>query len=475
MLKNKTANNFLVVMMSNITSIVAGIIVAFIVPKLLSVDDYGYYKTFTLFTGYMGLLNLGIADGIVLDYGGYNYEQLDKFSFRSFFRWFIIVHIFFCGVMGIVGLTIKGDYGFIWVMLALNTLVINTVGYFQQISQITQRFKELSIRKILQSISSIIAAIILFLIWKKNGQPDYKIYVLFLVMFSTILAMWYFYTYREIILGKRIADKEALPQIRHFIQIGFPLLFANICSTLILTLDSLFVNVLFNTIEYAAYAFAYNMLSLVTVATSAASTVLYPSLKRTSVENLRKNYSTLIGFMQIFVFAALVVYFPLCLFIDWYLPKYIESLVIFRIIFPGLAISSCVTVIMHNYYKVLGNNLRFFKKSIIVLLVSGLANATAYYVFRTTSSISIASIIVMMFWYIYVEHGLESFRWKDNYKNTFYLIGMGLSFYLITIIPNMFISGGIYIIAYCILTFIIQRDTVRKAINYMGKNDPKIF
>lgn len=81
--------------------------------------------------------------------------------------------------------------------------------------------------------------------------------------------------------------RDTLPEIVHLIQIGFPLLFANLCSTLILTLDRQFVNVLFDNATYAVYAFAYNMLSLVTVATSAISTVLYPTLKRVDLESIK--------------------------------------------------------------------------------------------------------------------------------------------------------------------------------------------
>ena len=138
------------------------------------------------------------------------------------------------------------------------------------------------------------------------------------------------------------------------LKIGFPLLFANLCATLILTLDRQFVNILFDTSTYAVYAFAYNMLSLVTVATSAIATVLYPTLKRSTKESMVENYPRLIALMLLLVFAANAVYFPLCWFVKWFLPKYNDSLVIFRIIFPGLAISSAVTVVMHNYYKVLG-------------------------------------------------------------------------------------------------------------------------
>ena len=71
---------------------------------------------------------------------------------------------------------------------------------------------------------------------------------------------------------------------------------------------------------------------------------------------------------------------------------FLISLLIFRIILPGLVMSTVLTVVMHNYYKVLGLSASFFKKSIIALIVAFLANLVAFLIFKSRESISIASI-----------------------------------------------------------------------------------
>ena len=242
-------------------------------------------------------------------------------------------------------------------------------------------------------------------------------------------------------------------------KIGFPLLFANLCSTLILTLDRQFVNTLFDNTTYAIYAFAYNLLSLVTVATSAISTVLYPILKQSNEDTLKRMYEKLVEVILVFVFAALLVYFPLSIFIDFYLPKYHDSLVIFRIIFPGLAISTSITVIMHNYYKTMGKNIIYFRKSLVTLGFSALANYIAYLIFKTTIAISIASIITMGLWYLFVEEyfvKIYAVKWK---KNFLYMIFMMVSFYTITSIASFWLSMVAYFIAWLVITFVFFHGT----------------
>ena len=165
--------------------------------------------------------------------------------------------------------------------------------------------------------------------------------------------------------------------------------------------------------------------------------------------------------MHIFVFGSLVVYFPLKVFISWFLPNYIGAINIFRIIFPGLAISSSITVIMHNYYKTLGKNNYYFKKSIVILIISAIANGIAYLVFKTTVSISIASIIVMIIWYLYVEHFFVKEYNYSRWRNFGYMMLTIFLFYLVTFIENPIISSLIYFILYLLLTIVMHKSSLK--------------
>lgn len=461
MKRNKIFKHFLEVVTSNITTIISGIFVGFLLPKLLSVNDYGVYKTFTLYLTYVGFFSLGIIDGIVLKYGDKDYESIDKPRFRSYFSWYFIIHVFFATVLLLFAMVVSDKaLKFVWSAIAINMVATNFTGYFQQISQITQRFAEYSIRKVLQSVVNIVTVSGLYLLAYKGTNVDYRAYIVSVVFVNTIMTIWYVRTYKDIVFGPRIALVETKGEIYNLIKTGFPLLFANLCSSLILTMDKQFVNLLFSREEYAVYAFAYNMLSLVTVATSAVATVLYPTLKRTDKSKLKNRYSILISVMLVIVYGALVLYFPLCAFVEWFLPKYYDSLVIFRIIFPGLAISSCITVIMHNYYKVLGENLRFFIKSIFVLGISCVANGIAYYLFRSTSSISIASILTMVFWYLFIENDIIKKYKINRWRNIKYLLTMMIGFYLVTCAANRIMGFILYLVYFALGTFILQQDLV---------------
>ena len=454
------------VTISNIILVLSGIFVGFVIPKILSVEGYGYYKTFTLYTTYLSLCHLGIIDGIVLKYGGNDYEDLDRTHFRSVFLWYCLINLLFSLIFMIIAYQCSDiNISFIVLFLGLNVLAINVLGYFQQISQITQRFKEYSARRIIQGVANVlIVAILLLTMTHSNSVIDYKAYIFWIVVENYILSLWYVITYKDIIFGKRDILKDTFPSVLRYIKTGTPLLIANMCATLILTLDRQFVNVLFDVTTYAVYSFAYNMLSLVTVATSAVSTVLYPTMKRSTEAELVDKLDFFVRIMLVFVFGTMTLYFPLVFIINWFLPKYTDSLPIFRIIFAGLPISSAVTVVIHNYYKVFGRSTSYFFKSAIILLISGLANVMAYLVFKTTTSISIASVAVLLGWFICTEWYFVR-KYNLKYKKTLtYILIMMFTFYEITAIDGGLVGLVLYVLAFTLLSAAFFSKDIRQLI-----------
>ncbi len=448
----KAIKNILGVALSNVSGILSGVLVGFLIPKVLSVEGYGLYKTFTLYVSYLGMFSLGIVDGVYLKYGAKDYEELSRPLFRSYFKWFILIHVAFSLLAVITASTIDdANLRFILIMLGLNLIAVNVTGYFQHVSQITQRFKEYSLRKIIQSTLNVCIVAVLYLQYIKNGLVDYQIYVIAIVAMNYALMCWYVITYRELVFGEAIELGKTKSEIINLIMIGFPLLFANLCSTLLLTIDRQFVNILFSTEQYAVYAFAYNMLSLVTVATSAVSTVLYPLLKRKNKDESNELYPMLSAVVLVMVYFIIVAYFPLRLFINWFLPKYTASLTIFRIILPGIAISSVITVIMHNYYKVMNKNLLYFRKSLVVLFLSAVANYVAFKLFGTMESISVASIVTMVFWYLFVEKDLYDVDQVACHKNRFFAVAMMCLFYSSSAVENTWVGLLLYFVLFIVI------------------------
>lgn len=464
--------NILKVLFGNMLTIFAGLLTGFLLPMLINVTDYGYYKTFTLYMTYIGLFAFGIIDGINLVYAGTSLDKLNKEKFRLYYKVLTIVEVIFSLIVILFSIFfVDGHLKLIFLAVGLMILPNNLSGYFQQISQVTQRFTEYSIRNVVKSLGNIFIIVVMWFMTINNIKVTYIHYLIGFFIVNIILLIWYIHTYREIIFGTSINFNLEKKNLIKFIKIGFPLMIANLCTTFILTLDRQFVSILFSTEEYALYAFAYNLLSFVTVAISSISVVIFPMLKQKDSKNLEIKYDSYVGLVEIIVGLMLVSFFPLAIIINIILPKYVTSLLFFKIMFPSLIGSSVITTIMQNYYKSIGESFLFFKKSVIILILSIIANLITYYTIGTMAAFSVATVIIVLVWYINTESVLikkMNIKWK---KNFLYQLILMFIFYLITfLIDNYLIGMLMYIILFVILTLLFYSKLIQSNLRKTEKS-----
>lgn len=427
---------------SNIIKLVSSILIAFVIPNILGLTNYGYYKIFILYLTYIGLFHFGFIDGIYLKYGGLEYDQLDKKSFRSYFRFLLYLELLI-SIVGIIitVLLVDGEKKIIFLLLFLNLIAINLTTYYQFISQITSRFKEYSTRLIVLSITNILIVALMYFM----NISDYRIYIGLIVFVNYLLLIWYMYTYRDITFGRNGRIKHLKKDIICFFITGVPLLLANLAATFVITVDKQIVEILFPVEVFGVYSFAYSMLSMITVVVSAVGVVLYPTLKKTNLNNISRNYESLNRIIIVVVLVGLIGYFPLLWMIPRFLPDYIDSLVIFRIALPGLVLTSSISAVKHNFFKITNKNFSFFIIGILAVAMNIGLNLTAFWIYETTVSIAISSVIGITIWYIITEVYMVR-NYKVKWKSNTLLISIGIfSFYSITAFDNIYFSGLLYL------------------------------
>ena len=458
--------NILFVAISNIITLLSGILVGLILPKIMSKQDYGLYKTFTLYFSYIGLFPLGFIDGIYLLYAGVKYNDINKEKFRLYTRFLSVFQLILSIIVVILSIPfLDNEFGVIFLCIGINIVFNSLTGYFQIISQITGRFKELSIRNIIKATLTSISIIVLTILYYINLIPlvNYLIYIIIFTIISIVLTIWYIITYRDIVFFKATSLNSEAKEIFNLFRIGLPLLIANLVSSFILTIDRQFVSVLFDIETYASYAFAYNLLSLITTVISAISTVLYPTIKTYDEKTLFLNYNKLISIISLVVGLSICVFFPLKFIIEKWLNNYIDSLLIFRVILPGLVLSSCISIIMFNYYKALKLQTKYFCICLFTLFVSFIANTVVYLIFKNTISISIASVFVMFFWYFLTEFFIIKKIHVNSFKNCVFIFIEICLFYLVTFfIENVFIGLFAYLTIFVAISLLFHFKLICK-------------
>ncbi len=423
--------NIFKVVFSNFSLLGAGIVTSFVLPAFLSMEDFGYYKIFNLYVTYIIILQFGIVEGVYMKYGGKTIEDVNKKEFTSLMKSLFLIEV----AVGVVLVAIsmfflEGDVRFIGVSLAVNIVVVNITNLYQYLSQSIQRFSELSARNVAKAVLTILSVIAIFGLSKTNIKfADFKIVVLSIVAINFALLIWYMYTYRNLFSSAKLPSKNV---ILDMMKAGFPLCLANIISTLILNISRQIVSMFFPTTDYAVYSFAYSLLTLISTVVTSVAVVMFSMFKKQDTQTLLSKYSLNMKTVSVLMSMAMAVYFPLCWFVNLILPDYSYSLDIFRIVIPGLVFSSPVTIVIHNYYKALDKNTKFFIFSAIVLGVSVISGVGIYFAFNTMESVSWASVVVMLVWYVLTEVYLKKKYHVSAKFNLCYMVIMSAAFYIVS-------------------------------------------
>lgn len=458
----KFTHSVLLITCTNLIRFMANIAVTLIIPNILGKSDYGNYKTYTLYITYLVIFNFGLIEGIYLKYGGQDYDNLNKEKFRTYTRFlFVLEVIISLIVFFICNLFLEGDIKIVLTFLSLNILSVEFTTYFQRISQVTSKFSKQGIFDLFYSLSILIIVGIVYFF----HISSYKIYLTMITIMNYLILIWYIVNYWNIVKGKATGFKNEKNEILKLMSLGIPLMLANFASEFILNMDRQVVNIFFSKEDYATYAFSYNFLNVINVLIQAISLVLYPFLKKMDINNIKKNYSNSNSMMLIIVYFCLIAYFPLTKIINWLLPTYVDSIKILKIIFPISVFTSSITVIKHNYYKVLEKNNIYFVKTIIMLVISLIANFVSYFIFKTMESISIASIITMFLWYIDTEIYLIK-HYKIYYlKNLVYLCLMLLIYYIcVCIFSNIYMGFFIYGLLFFLISYILFPNLIKESL-----------
>lgn len=460
---NDFFKNTIRVIISNFALLLSSILVGLILPKILGVEQYGYYKLFMLYSVYGALLHFGFVDGILLHFGGENYCEIDKRKLRCITRFFISLELIVSSILVICSLFIPNDiYRFIFIAVGVYSFILNTFTYFQYFTQAIMDFGFLSRVNMLQAIStSVIIIVLLFLIKiKAINYVNYMQYTYCFIITYLIILFTYMFRYHDLVFGEALSLGKMKKTILMLFKIGFPVTISYQISNLILNLDNQYISIFFNNKIFGEYSFAYSLISLTTTVLTAVSTVIFPYLNKQEISNAIKNYGLNISYILGLMYFLIAIYFPVQVFVRIVLPEYIGSLAFFRILLPGVGITSCISLVIFNYFKITNNSMKYLALGIGVLILAIVLNYLAYFIFKDPYAIAISSLVVLFIWYLLSNSYLYKRYTIERNKNTFYMLLMTLVFEFVTLIKNPIISLILYLIVYFGITELLEHKVV---------------
>lgn len=391
MINSKLGKNFILSISAQLVALSVSFVSNLILPKFLSELNYAYWQTYFLYTSYVGILHFGVLDGIVLKYSQFDYDTLDTQSIRSVFRLVLIADL----IMGTIicffsFITFSTPYNIIGVFVAIGIVTRHSFTYSSYTFQITNRISLYAKLIIAQKLVSLITFCVLVILRVENFFW-YCICDLLSDIFACLILS---VQNRACYLGPLLSFKNALNEYFDDLKSGVLLVVANWSSILIVGLGRMIVQWKWGELVFGKASFAFSVTNLFLSFVTALSIVLFPSLKRMDSEDLPEVYIKIQKILTPFMIGILLLYFPGCLVLHMWLPKYDVSLSYLGLLLPMILFTSKASLLTNNYLKALRKEKEMFIINIVCVIIAFILNYLGAFLFDNINIILVTTVIV---------------------------------------------------------------------------------
>jgi O-antigen/teichoic acid export membrane protein len=437
-------------------SALAGIVQSFWIPKLLSVSDFGFWRAFILYTGYAGMLHLGLVDGALLRWSvpgqkpGRSLLQRAAAVLTGEHFLLILLGAALC----MLPLAHEEHRGFILVCLLIYALLFNLVGLLQVFFQSRGNFSFVAI--------GVSAAPLLFVLLLPalvhGGLTLHKVIAGFLLAWAVILIS-------GVALASRVKQSgdefgEGIGPSA-YLAAGWPILLANLGYGVMQSADRVTVNLTQPIERFAVYSLSQSIIYVPITLIAAISRVAFSHFAKADMESRPRLYGKVASLLTA-VWALLVPYF---FGVEWvirrFLPKYVGGLVPGSILLLSVLFLSLIQITQLPAYSLSGQQRRFFGSAVVAAAV---AFATAWIgsvIFGTLEAVAWSQVLTAAAWWA-ANYALLSRRSGAGYRG---LMRIASVFSLSTIVflavsrLAVGIAGRslLYLILVLPLTFLVLR------------------
>ncbi|MCQ9209951.1 MATE family efflux transporter [Granulicatella seriolae] len=451
--------NFGYLVSSNLLTVFISSFAILILPKLIGVAAYGYWQLYIFYAAYVGFFHLGWVDGIYLKYGGSSYSDLDKPKFYSQF----VTFNFFLSFLAIGVLifsqifVIEPDRKFIFAMFALNILITNSRTYIVSLLQATNKIKLSSF--ILINDRVIYISLLLFLL--AIGNRNYQVMVLSDVVAKLISLLYGVYICRDVLwLNIKYYSLDIWESIDN-IRVGSQLMLSNVASMLIIGIVRFGVEKNWDIETFGKISLTLSISNLMMTFINAVGIVVFPLIKRVSQEQFRKIYSLLQNILMPGMFIILLLYFPLRIILNAWLPNYSESLAYMALVFPMSVYEGKMALLIGTYLKALRMEKDIFKVNFIAMMFSIFLTILTTVVFKNLEAALISIVILLALRSIIAELILAKRLQISVSRDILYELALTVIFIFVGWNFSIPLAAAIYVVVVAIYLVVKKNDIVQ--------------
>lgn len=456
--------NFSYTLSSNLISLLISTLVVLIIPKVIGIQEYGYWQLYLFYSSYVGFLQFGWNDGIYLRYGGEKYENLNKQLFFSQFLMLLLSQILI-GIIIIIFTALfasNSNSEFILYSTAICLVITGTRAMFLFILQSTNRIKEYAKTTVLDRVIYFLLVIMLLLV----GITDFKIMIIADLTGRFLSFIYSMYFCRDIVFQKISNFYFSVNEMFMNMSVGIKLMFANIASMLIIGVVRFGIERAWDVETFGKVSLTLSASSLMMIFINAVGIIMFPILRRTDVKKLSSIYVIMRDFLMLILLGLLIMYYPLKTILSYWLPQYSESLMFMALAFPMFIYEGKMALLINTYLKTLRKEKVILVVNLISVSISVLVTIVSTIILKNLNLAVLSIVILLTLRSILAEIFISKIININVKKDILLEILLTATFIYSGWVLNSLYTIVVYGFAYSIYVF-IKKDDIKSSLKSM--------
>lgn len=410
--------------------------------------------------------SLGINDGIYLVHGGKTRVEVDKNNIASNF--FISLMFECIAAIIIVAIALmqmdSSERSFVLGSVAIYMILYCVSGFLGCMFQMMNETKLFSFSVVLDKFAFLLPLVFLLAL----RIDDFRCYIVFYVIAKLICSGYCIWLARDFFVLKNLSIIKTIPSTFKYIHVGICLMLSNIASMLILGIGRFCIDAAWGISTFGQLSFSLSLVTFITGFIVQFGMVLFPALRQTSESGIRSFFRIAQPSLSILLPGAFLLFWPMCAFINFWLPQYSDSIYYFVYLLPLCAFDGKMNIIGTTFLKVKRRERLLLLVNMSAVLISLVGAIVGAFFVEQIEWVVFAMLLAVVFRSVVSEFYVSKMVDISSSRLSFVEIILSLVFIITAISIEGVFGFLVYLFAY-ILYLVFARGDVKFLISSMKK------
>lgn len=390
----EVAHNAVVAFLAQGITFFVSLVTSLLLPKILGVEEFGYWQLFSLYAGYLSFLEFGLVDGVYLQNGGKRRRNTDVARIGFQVKIGTTIQFGFTLIFALIAvLSGLGDKRNL-VLLTLALLIVpnNLSLHLCYIFQSMNETKLYSTAQMIDRLSFLLPTILLMIF----RVPSFETYVAAYIVGRMVACGYCCYHARDFISSRCSEYRKSVISCFETARTGLPHMLASAASMLIIGVARIAIDSTWGIEVFGKVSLSLSLVNFFSAFINQAGMVLFPSLRESSSDELAKAYRCLHDTLRIVLPAAYLFYYPAVLLIANWLPQYRDSLHYFIYLLPVCVFDCKMSLCYTTFFRVLRMQQTLFNVNLFALAVSAAGTVAGCFLFRSPDVVLASAVFAIV-------------------------------------------------------------------------------